>query len=85
MKKNNPLSREFLLQRGYCCHIGCLNCPYIKHMHIDTELKELKDTWGYTIEELNHIKIMMANYALKAMMDSSVRKEVEIILQEEEK
>lgn len=23
-----PLSREFLLSRGYCCHNGCLNCPY---------------------------------------------------------
>ena len=23
-----PLSREFLLNRGYCCKNGCLNCPY---------------------------------------------------------
>lgn len=23
-----PLSREFLLKRGYCCKNGCLNCPY---------------------------------------------------------
>jgi hypothetical protein len=22
------LSREFLLKRGYCCHLGCFNCPY---------------------------------------------------------
>jgi len=22
------LSREFLLKRGYCCHLGCINCPY---------------------------------------------------------
>jgi thymidylate synthase (FAD) len=28
MKKPKPLSREFLLKRGYCCHNGCLNCPY---------------------------------------------------------
>lgn len=85
MKKNSPLSRDFLLQRGYCCHLGCLNCPYEKYMHIDTNLKELKDTWGYTIEELNHIKIMMADYALRAIVDSDVRKEVEEILQESEK
>ena len=26
------LSREFLLERGYCCGHGCLMCPYIpKH------------------------------------------------------
>jgi hypothetical protein len=25
---NKPLSREFLLNRGYCCCNGCLNCPY---------------------------------------------------------
>ena len=23
-----PLSREFLLNRGYCCKNGCTNCPY---------------------------------------------------------
>lgn len=85
MKRNSPLSRELLLQRGYCCHLGCLNCPYKKHMHIDSELEELKNTWGYTIEELNHIKIVMAAYAMDAIMDSDVRKEVEIILQESEK
>lgn len=28
MKKPKPLSREFLLKRGFCCHNGCLNCPY---------------------------------------------------------
>ena len=22
------LSREFLLKRGYCCHLGCFNCSY---------------------------------------------------------
>ena len=25
-----PLSRDFLLSRGYCCNNGCKNCPYIK-------------------------------------------------------
>ena len=23
-----PLSREFLIARGYCCGMGCINCPY---------------------------------------------------------
>jgi hypothetical protein len=23
-----PLSREFLIKRGYCCKSGCKNCPY---------------------------------------------------------
>lgn len=23
-----PLSRQFLLERGYCCNNGCVNCPY---------------------------------------------------------
>lgn len=23
-----PLSRDFLLQRGHCCGSGCQNCPY---------------------------------------------------------
>lgn len=23
-----PLSREFLLDRGWCCSNGCTNCPF---------------------------------------------------------
>ncbi len=23
-----PLSAEYLLSRGRCCHNGCMNCPY---------------------------------------------------------
>jgi NTP pyrophosphatase (non-canonical NTP hydrolase) len=26
--KPTPLSRNFLLQRGFCCNNGCTNCPY---------------------------------------------------------
>ena len=27
------LSRDFLIERGYCCGHGCLMCPYIpKHL-----------------------------------------------------
>lgn len=28
MRNLKPLSREFLLKRGFCCNNGCLNCPY---------------------------------------------------------
>ena len=28
---NKPLSRKFLLNRGYCCHHNCTNCPYMKY------------------------------------------------------
>lgn len=28
MSRYEPLSKEFLLKRGYCCHNGCKNCPY---------------------------------------------------------
>jgi len=27
-KVNKPLTREFLLDRGFCCDNGCKNCPY---------------------------------------------------------
>jgi hypothetical protein len=27
-KINKPLTREFLLDRGFCCNNGCKNCPY---------------------------------------------------------
>jgi hypothetical protein len=25
---DGALSRSYLLQRGYCCELGCRNCPY---------------------------------------------------------
>ena len=25
---DGALSRAFLLKRGYCCGLGCRNCPY---------------------------------------------------------
>lgn len=79
-----PLSREFLIQRGYCCHLGCRNCPW-KDVMIERYLTELKDTWSYTPEELTHIKTLMASYAFNACIDSVVRKEAERIVQLDEK
>ena len=26
---DGALSRAFLLERGYCCELGCRNCPYV--------------------------------------------------------
>ena len=35
------LSKEYLLQRGYCCGHGCLMCPYEpKHKKDNTNLRE---------------------------------------------
>lgn len=52
---------------------------------IETYLKELKDTWSYTPEELTHIKSLMASYAFGACIDSAVRKEAERIVELDEK
>jgi hypothetical protein len=40
MKKPQPLSREFLLKRGFCCNNGCTNCPYNKNNNIMELTKE---------------------------------------------
>ena len=41
MKKPQPLSREFLLNRGFCCNNGCTNCPYMKSPKSKQDLIEL--------------------------------------------
>jgi hypothetical protein len=41
---NKPLSREFLLNRGFCCNNGCLNCPY--------KTKPMANQFFYTRKEL---------------------------------
>ena len=33
MVKYRPLTRKYLLDRGYCCNNGCLNCPYKKKLN----------------------------------------------------
>ena len=36
------LTREFLLQRGKCCHLNCKNCPWKETK--DDVRKEQKET-----------------------------------------
>ena len=31
--ENGALSRQYLLDRGYCCDNGCRNCPYREIIH----------------------------------------------------
>ena len=38
-----PLSREFLLKRGYCCNSGCTNCPYKKEKVMNDSKKKYED------------------------------------------
>jgi hypothetical protein len=37
-----PLSREFLLNRGHCCNNGCKNCPYKEKKNMKERIKEMK-------------------------------------------
>lgn len=34
-----PLSADYLLQRGYCCGNGCKNCPY-EYKNVPQPLRE---------------------------------------------
>ena len=44
MDKPKPLSRKFLVERGYCCGGGCINCPYFpKHEKGSTEVFEMPE------------------------------------------
>jgi hypothetical protein len=39
-----PLSREFLLKRGYCCNSGCTNCPYKKEKVMSDSKTKYEET-----------------------------------------
>jgi hypothetical protein len=42
-----PLSKDFLLSRGYCCGCRCQNCPYIpKHKKHTKETNNVKRPKG---------------------------------------
>lgn len=49
---------------------------------IDEFLEELSNS-GLTPEQLQQVRMAMANYALAALMDSEVRKEAEDICEEQ--
>jgi len=58
------LSREFLLERGYCCGHGCLMCPY--------EPKHIK---GNTMKQEDRLKklderISSLEQTIKTFMDN---------------
>jgi hypothetical protein len=42
---------------------------------LDDIINNLRETWGYTIEEAEDIKLAMASYALAAVNDLAVRQE----------
>jgi len=42
---SKPLSREFLLNRGFCCNNGCKNCPY-------KNKSKMQNQFFYTRKEL---------------------------------
>ena len=47
---NKPLSREFLLSRGWCCKNGCVNCPYTP-ITLERILRKIKFQIPLTQEE----------------------------------
>lgn len=51
--------------------------------YIDTLLKELKETWDFTTEELDDIKEKMTSYAIASNLDSLVRAEIDDTMEKE--
>jgi len=53
--KIEPLSREYLLNRGHCCDNNCRNCPYKqkkikmkkKHPYYDSDRKQQTEEFAY--------------------------------------
>lgn len=42
-----PLTKEFLIERGYCCGHKCMNCPYVPK-HTKGSTKEFKFNFEFT-------------------------------------
>lgn len=41
--ENKPISAEELKRRGYCCGMGCTNCPYIPRHQTGSIMTEVKE------------------------------------------
>jgi hypothetical protein len=67
---NKPLSREFLLNRGYCCGNGCLNCPYKKKsMNIQEQLSYGQNLVGLTFNPSGDPKVQKAKELCAELAD----------------
>ena len=68
MKKPKPLSREFLLNRGFCCNNGCTNCPYKmkgKEELIEIVIEQIKvDIHCWDIEAIEELLGFIPNVNL---------------------
>jgi len=58
-----PLSREFLLKRGWCCKLGCENCPYLEGQSMIyndryLQLIDKKDMCGLTQVEEHELRLL---------------------------
>jgi hypothetical protein len=82
---NNTTPKEICSKCGIMTDQFSKACSCEEKYMVNEHLKELKDTWDYTTEELNHIKQIMAQYAMEAAMDSKVFKEVKSILEADSK
>lgn len=49
MKKPQPLSKEYLLNRGYCCNNGCTNCPYKMKNQVENKSDKISSETTYDI------------------------------------
>jgi len=46
------LSKEYLLQRGYCCGHGCLMCPYEpKHIKDNTNMSKANTNFDHLVKD----------------------------------
>ena len=54
-KPEEPLSRGFLLARGYCCHHNCKNCPYEAPNNRDCQLHYEPTDWIPATDDSGYI------------------------------
>lgn len=68
---SKPLSREFLLKRGYCCNHGCVNCPYKKQTKNMTEREMTfgEKLVGLTFNPSNDAKVQRAKELCAELAD----------------
>jgi len=76
-----PLTREYLLSRGKCCHNGCMNCPYKgnkmkRYLVFAYDLYDPAGWWGDpkgtfdTLEEAERFQLQLSRYDYVEIIDT---------------
>lgn len=66
---SKPLTKEFLISRGYCCGNQCENCPYIPKYKKGNAVVDVIKTLDELLDDIESGELILGSSARKCYMN----------------